>query len=142
MKQTNSAVLEEEGRLEEMFAPVIAIARQAGIDLQDVRVEGGKLLIHGKAPGREARERVMKEIRRIDPKSEDVIVKISIPPGGRGGSSGFRYYTVKAGDTLSKIARQFYGSAREYERIFEANLDKVTDPDKIPAGAVLMIPED
>lgn len=140
MKQTNSAVLDEQ--LEERFAPAIAIARQVGIDLEDVHIEGDKLLIRGKAPDREAKERVVQEVKRIDPDMEDIVLKIAVPAGSRGGSPGFRYYTVRAGDTLSKIARQFYGSAKEYERIFEANLDKVTNPNKIPAGEVLIIPEE
>ena len=49
-------------------------------------------------------------------------------------------YTVKAGDTLSKISREFLGDANEYMRIFEANKDQLTDPDKIQPGQVLKIP--
>jgi nucleoid-associated protein YgaU len=49
-------------------------------------------------------------------------------------------YTVKAGDTLSKISRQFYGDANEYMRIFYANRDKLRDPDKIQVGQQLSIP--
>ena len=51
-------------------------------------------------------------------------------------------YTVKAGDCLSKIARQFYGSGGHdsYMKIFNANTDKLTDPNKIGIGQVLVIP--
>ena len=49
-------------------------------------------------------------------------------------------YTVKAGDTLSKIAREFLGDASAYMKIFEANRDQLTDPDKIKPGQVLRIP--
>jgi nucleoid-associated protein YgaU len=51
-----------------------------------------------------------------------------------------KMYTVKPGDTLSKISKQFYGSATDYMRIFEANKDKLTDPDKIQVGQELKIP--
>jgi len=51
-------------------------------------------------------------------------------------------YTVKPGDTLSKISRQFYGNAHEYMRIFYANRDKLHDPDKIQVGQQLVIPPD
>jgi LysM repeat protein len=51
-------------------------------------------------------------------------------------------YTVKAGDTLSKISRQFYGDSDEYMRIFYANRDKLRDPDSIQAGQKLIIPPD
>lgn len=47
-----------------------------------------------------------------------------------------RYYTVKSGDTLSAISKAMYGSANEYQRIFEANKPMLTHPDKIyPGGA-------
>jgi len=47
---------------------------------------------------------------------------------------------VKSGDTLSKISQQFYGKPNEYNRIFEANRDKLSDPDKIQPGQELTIP--
>ena len=49
-------------------------------------------------------------------------------------------YTVKSGDTLSKIAQQFYGSASQYMKIYEANTDKISDPNKIQVGQELKIP--
>jgi nucleoid-associated protein YgaU len=47
---------------------------------------------------------------------------------------------VQPGDSLSKIAKQFYGDANQYNRIFEANRDKLSNPDKIQAGQELLIP--
>lgn len=52
-----------------------------------------------------------------------------------------RTYTVKPGDTLGKIAQEFYGSASKYPKIFEANQPMLKDPDKIYPGQVLRIPE-
>jgi nucleoid-associated protein YgaU len=49
-------------------------------------------------------------------------------------------YTVEAGDTLSKISKQFYGEASLYMSIFEANRDILTDPNKIQTGMQLRIP--
>ena len=49
-------------------------------------------------------------------------------------------YTVVAGDNLSKIAKHFYGSASAWKRIFDANRDQLTDPDRIRPGQVLKIP--
>jgi nucleoid-associated protein YgaU len=51
-------------------------------------------------------------------------------------------YEIKSGDTLSKISKHFYGNANEYMRIFYANRDQLSDPDKIQAGQKLMIPPD
>lgn len=51
-----------------------------------------------------------------------------------------RFYTVKSGDTLSKIAKEMYGNANEYNKIFEANRPLLNHPDKIYVGQVLRIP--
>lgn len=51
-----------------------------------------------------------------------------------------RFYTVKKGDTLSKIAQEFYGNANKYMIIFEANRPMLSDPDKIYPDQVLRIP--
>jgi nucleoid-associated protein YgaU len=52
------------------------------------------------------------------------------------------FYEVKSGDSLSKIAKKYYGNAMEYNRIFEANKPMLKDPDKIYPGQMLRIPKD
>ena len=52
-----------------------------------------------------------------------------------------RFYEIKSGDTLSKIAKEFYGSANKYPKIFEANREVIKDPDKIYPGQMIRIPE-
>jgi len=49
-------------------------------------------------------------------------------------------YVVKAGDSLSKIAKQYYGDASLYDKIFQANRDVLKDPNKIQVGQKLRIP--
>jgi nucleoid-associated protein YgaU len=49
-------------------------------------------------------------------------------------------YTVVSGDSLSKIAKHFYGNANAWKAIFDANTDQLTDPNKIKPGQVLKIP--
>lgn len=51
-----------------------------------------------------------------------------------------QWYVVKKGDTLSKIAKEFYGDASLYPKIFEANRDILTDPNLIKVGQKLRIP--
>jgi nucleoid-associated protein YgaU len=53
-----------------------------------------------------------------------------------------RTYTVVKGDSLSKIARHFYGNAHHWRRIFEANRDQISNPDLIRPGQVLKIPDE
>ncbi|MGJ7902481.1 LysM peptidoglycan-binding domain-containing protein [Lysobacter sp. 1R34A] len=55
---------------------------------------------------------------------------------------GEQTYTVEKGDTLSHIAKQFYGKASKWNAIFEANRDQLDDPDKIQPGQILKIPTD
>ena len=55
-------------------------------------------------------------------------------------STADRIYEVRSGDSLSKIAKQEYGNANEWRRIFEANKDVLKDPDKIYPGQKLRIP--
>ncbi|MDF1867516.1 MAG: peptidoglycan-binding protein LysM, partial [Saprospiraceae bacterium] len=62
---------------------------------------------------------------------EDNIVIVS-PPA--------QFHEVKSGDSLSKIAKQYYGNAMKYPVIFEANKPMLTDPDKIYPGQMLRIP--
>ena len=52
-----------------------------------------------------------------------------------------RFYTVKSGDTLSKISKEMYRDANQYMSIFEANKPMLGDPDKIYPGQMLRIPE-
>ena len=51
-----------------------------------------------------------------------------------------QFHTVVSGDSLSKIAKEFYGDAMKYPVIFEANKPMLTHPDKIYPGQVLRIP--
>lgn len=57
-------------------------------------------------------------------------------------STGTQPYTVKAGDTLARIAEQFYSNANKWEKIYEANRESVKNPNYIFIGQKLMIPGD
>lgn len=58
--------------------------------------------------------------------------------GGAGKTE--RTYIVQSGDTLSKIAKEYYGDSNKYMDIFNANTDKLSDPNKIQPGQELIIP--
>ncbi|SFN29553.1 LysM peptidoglycan-binding domain-containing protein [Dokdonella immobilis] len=55
-------------------------------------------------------------------------------------ASTLQTYTVAKGDSLSKIAKKFYGNANQWRVIFEANRDRISNPDLIQIGQVLKIP--
>jgi nucleoid-associated protein YgaU len=63
------------------------------------------------------------------------------PSAQRQGGSFGRTYTVVAGDSLSKIAKREYGDASKWQRIYEANRDKIQNPDLIYPGQVLNLPQ-
>jgi nucleoid-associated protein YgaU len=117
-------------------------------------MQGDKLFIRGEVANQELKNNIWNEIKKADPQYSDLTADITINPSLQqpaaasaaasgapsAGTSQQRTYTVKAGDTLSAIAQQFYGKANEYQKIFEANKDKLRDPDHIRAGQELVIP--
>jgi LysM repeat protein len=136
-------------QLKGKYASVISEAPQLGVQLQNVHIENGKLLIRGKAPNESVKNEIWNRIKAVDAQYSDLVADISIdsslpqpasPSAGARDRSAGQTYTVKSGDSLSKIAQQFYGKASEYTKIFEANRDKLTDPDKIQPGQQLVIP--
>ena len=96
-----------------------------------VLVEGEKVKLEGKAPDQETKEKIILAAGNITGVSE---VEDAMT------ASQTTFYTVKSGDTLSKIAKKYLGSARLYPEIFEANRPMLTHPDKIYPGQVLRIP--
>lgn len=62
--------------------------------------------------------------------------------GGPAPEPEVEFYVIKAGDTLSKLAKRYYGDAMQYPRIFEANREIIEDPDKIFVGQKIRIPKD
>jgi nucleoid-associated protein YgaU len=136
------------------YSSVLDVIRQQNVSLSHVHVQDNKLFIQGAAPSEDAKNAVWNQIKAVDPKYSDltcdITVDTSLAPaqqaasaaaasGGSAGSQGKRY-TVQPGDSLSKIAKQFYGNANEYQKIFEANRDTLDNPDKIRAGQELVIP--
>jgi len=117
-----------------------AIARhvtELGLEPEAFRVSyaDGTATLHGTVATQAAKERIIlaagnvNGVSRID---DRLMVKAPAPEA--------TFYTVKSGDTLSKIARQHYGDAGRYPEIFEANKPMLKDPDKIYPGQVLRIP--
>jgi nucleoid-associated protein YgaU len=128
--------------LRHKYDPVVRVIHARGARVRTVEVQGGKLLLRADAPSEEVKNAIWDEIKRIDPAYRDLTAEITVAPGGpaAGASASLGTYTVKKGDTLSKISKQFYGDANAYRRIFDANRDQLSDPDKIQPGQELRIP--
>ena len=106
--------------------------------------EGGKLHFVGSVKSENDKNDIWNAIKTIPEWRDEVIAEIAVT-GGNGGAAagaveGGGTYTVKPGDTLSKIAKQHLGDANAYMRIFEANRDQLSNPDLIKPGQVLKLP--
>lgn len=142
-------------QLKQKYQSVINVAQQSGVHLTHVHIQDNKLFIQGEAPSDQAKNKVWDQIKLVDSSYSDLTADITVNPalapamastgagsvsGGGNVGGGMQTYTVQSGDTLSKIAQQFYGSANQYMKIFEANRDQLNDPNKIQAGQELKIP--
>lgn len=111
--------------------------RQMGLKVENLSIDfnDGAATIRGKTVSQEEREKIIllvgntKGVGRVD---DQMTVETPAPEA--------TLYTVKKGDTLSKIAKEQYGNAGRYMVIFEANKPMLKDPDKIYPGQVLRIP--
>jgi len=98
----------------------------------------GKLYFKGMVQNQDEVNKIWDAIKTVPDWRNDVVGEVTIDPNAKAASA--RTYTVKAGDTLSKIAKEHLGDANAYMKIFEANKDQLSDPDKIKPGQVLKIP--
>jgi LysM repeat protein len=144
-------------RLKQKYQPALNLMQQLQAQVQYINMEGSKLLIRGVAPSAEVKNKIWNQIKLIDASYSDLNCDISVsqqqqPAAGQAsatmtagasvsGGQNQRHYTVKPGDTLSKISQQFYGNANQYTKIFNANRSVLRDPNTISPGQELVIPE-
>ncbi len=138
-------------RIKQKYQPVLNLMQQLQVKVQNVNMEGNKLLIRGVAPSADAKNRIWDQIKLIDASYSDLNCDISAPQqapaatmtagASVSGGQNQRRYTVKSGDTLSKISREFYGDANQFTKIFNANRDVLRDPNTITPGQELVIPD-
>jgi nucleoid-associated protein YgaU len=135
-------------RLKQKYQPALNLMQQLQVQLQNINMQGTKLFIRAVAPSTDAKNRVWDQIKLIDAAYSDLICDLTVSQpatmvAGASVSSGQnqRRYTVKPGDTLSRISHQFYGDANEYKKIFDANRSILRDPNTISPGQELVIPD-
>jgi nucleoid-associated protein YgaU len=96
----------------------------------------GKLYFTGLTKSQDEVNKIWDAIKTVPDWRNDIVADIKVDPN----APKMTTYTVKAGDTLSKIAKEHLGNANAYMKIFDANKDQLSDPDKIKPGQVLKIP--
>jgi nucleoid-associated protein YgaU len=102
--------------------------------------ENGKLHFVGSVKTEEEKNEIWNAIKTIPDWKNEIIADIKVTGGGTAAASSGKTYTVKAGDTLSKIAKDHLGNANAYMKIYEANRDQLSNPDLIKPGQVLKLP--
>ena len=98
----------------------------------------GKLHWKGTVATEAEKNEIWTAIKTIPSWQKDIVADIQVTGGPAPAAA--KTYTVKAGDTLSQIAKEHLGSAGSYMKIFELNKDQLSDPDKIKPGQVLRLP--
>jgi nucleoid-associated protein YgaU len=106
-------------------------------DGYDVKFDGGSatVIVQGNIDTQEHKEKVLLccgNVSGVEAVQDQLYVPTPEPEA--------KFHTVVSGDTLSKIAKEFYGNANAYMKIFEANKPMLSNPDKIYPGQVLRIP--
>jgi len=107
-----------------------------GVEGLEVEFEDGVVSISGTAASAEALEKAVLMAGNVKGVENINAEGLTAPPP----EEKVEYYTIVSGDTLSKLAKRYYGKAGDYPRIFEANREVIKDPDLIYVGQKIRIP--
>ncbi|MGB8194903.1 MAG: LysM peptidoglycan-binding domain-containing protein [Chitinophagaceae bacterium] len=120
--------------LEQKYQELINAAKTSGVSNLQVREQDNVLYIDGAVPSAATKKQLWDIYNKIDPdyRSGDVVMNLT------GGDSDEEEYEVVSGDNLSKIGKK-YGVT--WKEIYEANRDRIKDPDLIQPGWKLKIPK-
>ncbi|MDO5057041.1 MAG: peptidoglycan-binding protein LysM [Lautropia sp.] len=118
---------------------IVTYIRAQNLDADNLNVQfdgaSSSVTVSGQAADQETKEKILLccgNVAGVDKVNDELTVAAA--------SAEAKYYTVAKGDTLSKIAKEFYGNANLYNKIFEANRPMLSHPDKIYPGQTLRIP--
>ncbi len=118
------------------YQPVLDLGKQLGVKDGDVQEEDGVLRIKGTTRTQYEKNLLWDKIKEIGgEKHADIKADIRVED-----ASVFHRHVVKSGDSLSRIAKHYYGDPMKYKMIFEANRNILDNPDIIHPDQVLVIP--
>lgn len=118
------------------YQPVLDLGLKLGIKDGDVSEENGILKIKGIASTQYEKNVLWDKIKEIGgEKPSDIKANITVED-----DSVYHRHTVKSGESLSKIAKHYYGDPMKYTKIFDANTNILKNPDVIHPDQVLVIP--
>ena len=108
-----------------------------GISNLEVSIDNGVVSLSGEAESAEALDKAVLIAGNVKGVSEVKFENVSAPAP----VEEVQYYEIVSGDTLSAVAKKFYGNSSDYPRIFEANREVIKDPNKIYVGQKIRIPK-
>jgi nucleoid-associated protein YgaU len=118
------------------YQAVLELGEALNIQNGDVKEENGQLQIHGTANTPYEKDLLWDKIKAIGGENPtDVMANIEVAD-----ASVYHRHVVKSGETLGKIAKQYYGNPSKYQEIFKANSDILKNPDVIHPDQELIIP--
>ncbi|TPN89092.1 LysM peptidoglycan-binding domain-containing protein [Aquimarina algicola] len=118
------------------YQPVLDLGQELNIQNGDVSEENGTLKIKGTAQTQYEKNVLWDKIKEIGGESpSDIVADIDVAD-----TSIYHKHTVKSGESLSKIAKHYYGDPMKYKAIFEANTNILKNPDVIHPDQELVIP--
>jgi nucleoid-associated protein YgaU len=125
---------------EEASASISSHIEKNNPGIKDLKVDfnDGAVTLSGEAESSEALEKAVLMAGNLEGVSEVKYDDVTAPAA----TKKVEYYEIVSGDTLSAIAKKFYGDGSAYMRIFEANREVIKDPDKIFVGQKIRIPRD
>lgn len=119
------------------YQPVLDLGEKLGIKDGNVTVEGETLKVKGQAHTQYEKDLIWDKIKEIGGESpSDIKANITVED-----ESVYHRHIVKSGESLSKIAKHYYGDAMKYKAIFDANTNILKNPDVIHPEQVLVIPK-
>jgi nucleoid-associated protein YgaU len=117
-------------------------ADNPGVENLGVEYESGMVSLSGTANSTEAMEKTVLMAGNVKGVTGVNADAIQVPPEEAKPQEQVEYYVIQSGDTLSALAKKYYGNAGDYPRIFEANREVIKDADKIYPGQKIRIPLD
>ena len=121
--------------LKEKYAAALKLGEELKVKGGDVKEEGGKLIIKGTAEYGIDRDHIWDLIKKQAGWESEIVADIKVEK-----TDIYGYWTVKSGESLSKIAKDVYDNGNMYMKIFEANKDQLKDPNVIHPGQKLVLP--
>ncbi len=121
--------------LKDKYRPLFDTADQLHIKDLDAQETGGTLNIKGTAPYQLEKNLFWDKLKEIPGWQNEVSADIRVEKNDL-----FGVYEVQPGDSLSKVAKKYYGDPNRFQEIFDANKDVLKDPNKINPGQKLKLP--